>query len=87
MAPRPNWSRPLPRALSLLDDGKEFLRLTTLGDVRDFLKRIPKERLQFDTWQAVSRRLDTASAGGSIDDLSTALQMLLMLEGVESRLK
>lgn len=84
---RPNWSRPLPRALSIVDDGKEFLRLTTLADVRDFLNRVPKERLQFDTWQAVSQRLDTASAGGSIDDLPTALQMLLMLEGVECRLK
>ena len=46
---RPNWSRPLPRALSIVDDGKEFLRLTTLADVRDFLNRVPKERLQFDT--------------------------------------
>jgi hypothetical protein len=32
--PRPNWSRPLlPRPLVILDDGKEFLRLSTLADV------------------------------------------------------
>jgi hypothetical protein len=30
---RPNWSRPLPQPLIILDDGKEFLRLTTLADV------------------------------------------------------
>jgi hypothetical protein len=61
---RPNWSRPLPRPLVILDDGKEFLRLTTLADVRDFLKHIPKERRQFDTWQHVEAELKKAAAGG-----------------------
>jgi hypothetical protein len=62
--PRPNWLRALPRPLSTLDDAKEFLRLTTLADVRDFLKHIPKERRQFDTWQHVERELKKAAAGG-----------------------
>ena len=79
----PAWSRPLPRPLVILDDSKEFLRLTTLGDVRDFLKHIPKERREFDTWQTVTRRLEAAAAGSSVDDVSIALQMALQLERVE----
>jgi hypothetical protein len=55
---RPNWSRALPKPLIILDNGKEFLRLTTLADVRDFLKRTPKERRQFHTWQNVEAQLD-----------------------------
>jgi hypothetical protein len=84
---RSNWSRPLPRPLTILDDGKEFLRLTTLADVRDFLKHIPKERLQFDTWQCVKSELDEASAGAYPKTVSVALQMVLMLENVECRPK
>ncbi|MGB6754634.1 MAG: hypothetical protein WBE71_19255 [Xanthobacteraceae bacterium] len=81
--PRPNWSRPLPRPLTILDDGKEFLRLTTLADVLDFLKRIPKERRQFETWQHVEAMLKQAAAGGDTTQVSVALQMVLQLEGVE----
>lgn len=84
---RSSWSRPLPRALTILDDGKEFLRLTTLADVRDFLKRIPNERRQFETWQHVEATLKQAAAGGDTKDLWAALQMVPMLEGVEYRQK
>jgi hypothetical protein len=83
--PRPNWSRPLPRPLVILDGGKEFLRLTTLGAARDFLKRIPKERRQFDTWQHVEAELKKAAAGGDATQVSVALRMVLMLENVECR--
>ncbi len=82
MPPRPNWSRALPRPLSILDKGKEFLRLTTLADVHDFLKPIPKERQQQDTLQAVARRLDDAAAGR---DVSIALQMTFQLERIDYR--
>ena len=84
---RSSWSRALPRALTILDDGKEFLRLTTLADVRDFLKHIPKERRQFDTWQHVEAELEKAAAGGDATQVSIALRMVLMLESVECRLK
>ena len=83
--PRPNWSRALPRPLTILDDGKEFLRLTTLADVRDFLKHIPKDRLQFETWQSVKSALDEAAAGADPKSLAVALQMVLTLENVECR--
>ena len=84
---RPNWSRALPRPLVILDDGKEFLRLTTLTDLRDFIKRLPKDRQHFDTWQVVKQRLDAAALGDSIDDLLISLQMVLSLEGVEYQMK
>jgi hypothetical protein len=61
------------------------LRLTTLTDVRDFLKHIPKERLQFDTWRCVKSELDRAAAGADPRSVSVALQMVLMLEKVEYR--
>ena len=70
----------------ILDDGKEFLRLTTLADVRAFLSHLPKERRQNETWQVVVQRLEAAAAGGSVDDLSIALQMAFQLERVEYRL-
>jgi hypothetical protein len=85
--PRPNWSRPLPRPLTILDNGKEFLQLTTLADVRDFLKHIPKERRQLHTWQHVKSELDKAAAGADTASVSVALQMVLMLENVECRPK
>jgi hypothetical protein len=78
-------AHPLPRPLTILDDGKEFLRLTTLADVRDFLGHIPKTCLQFDTWQCVKSELDKAAAGDDPKGVSLALQMVLMLENVECR--
>jgi hypothetical protein len=86
-AAAPTGRVPLPRSLTILDNGKEFLRLTALADVRDFLKHIPKERRQFHTWQHVAAELDKAAAGADTASLSIALQMVLMLENVECREK
>jgi hypothetical protein len=58
--------------------------LTTLADMRDFLKHIPKERRQFHTWH-VAAELDKAAAGADPADVSVALQLVLMLECVEYR--
>jgi hypothetical protein len=69
-----------------MDNGKEFLRLTTLADVRNFLKHIPKERRQFSTWQHVEAELNKAAGGADTTQLSIALQMVLSLESVEFRL-
>ena len=85
--PRPNWSRALPLPLWILDDGKKFLRLSTLADVGAFLKHLPKERRLSDTWQVASRRLDDALANqDSAEDLSVTLQMAFQLERIEYRL-
>jgi hypothetical protein len=81
--PRPNRSRSLPRPLSIMDDGKEFVRLSTLADVRDFLKRVPKATRAKDTWQHVAAELKKAAEGGDTTQVSIALQIALNLEGVE----
>jgi len=83
--PKPNWSRALPEPICILDDGKEFLRLTTLADVRGFLKHLPRERRQSYTWHVAVRRLEAAAVGSNVDDLLTALQIAFQLERIEYR--
>ena len=63
------------------------MTLKTLADVRGFLKHLPKERRQNETWQVVVRRLDAAATGGSVDDLSIALQMAFSWNGLNIRFK
>jgi hypothetical protein len=69
-----------------LDNGKEFMRLSTLTDVRDFLKHVPRARQESSTWQHVTSELKKAAAGGDARPVSIALQMAFQLEGVEYRL-
>lgn len=85
--PRPNWSRLLPRPLTI----PTIMDLVTLADVRTLLGHLPKEARAKSTWQNVEARLNqAASGGGTIEDTTevwAALQMVLMLENVEYRLK
>jgi hypothetical protein len=60
--------------------------LVTLADVRTLIGHLPKETRAKDTWQHVEAELKKA-AGGSADDVSVAIEMVLMLENVECRLK
>jgi hypothetical protein len=79
---RPDWKRPLPRPLFL---PQIKTTLTTLGDVRAFLKRLPAQFRDRETWQVVARNLDSAAAGSDIDDLSASLRLVFMLERAECR--
>ena len=81
--PRPNWSRTLPRPLTI----PTVLDLITLADVRALLGHLPKERRAKSTWQHVEAALKQAATGDDATELWAALQMVLMLEGVEYRLK
>ena len=81
--PRPNWSRPLPRVLTI----PTILDLVTLADVRTLIGRLPKETRGQSNWQHVEAQLKQAATGGDVAELWAALQMVLMLEGVEYRLK
>jgi hypothetical protein len=81
--PRPNWSRPLPRQLTI----PTIMDLVTLADVRTLLQHLPKETRAKGTWQHVETKLKQAAADGETSDLWAALQMVLMLEGVEYRMK
>jgi hypothetical protein len=81
--PRPNWSRPLPRPLTI----PTVMDLVTLADVRTLLGHLPKETRAKSTWQHVEAALKQAAIGGDTTELWAALQMVLMLENVECRLK
>jgi hypothetical protein len=81
--PRPNWSRALRRALTI----PAIMDLKTLADVRTLLGHLPKETSAKGTWQHVEAKLKQAAADGDATELRAALQMLLMLENVEYRLK
>ena len=81
--PRPNWSRPLLRALTI----PTVMDLGTLADVRALLGHLPEATRARDTWQHVEAELKKAAADGDTTELWAALQMVLMLEGVEYRLK
>jgi hypothetical protein len=81
--PRPSWSRPLPRALTI----PTVMDLVTLADVRTLIGHLPKETRARSTWKHVEAELKKAAAGGDTAELWAALQMVLMLEKVEYRLK
>jgi hypothetical protein len=86
---RPDWSRPLPAALQILDGDKPILTLATVGDVRELIvKRLPEESRQKSTLQYVAGiALDTANGAADGADLSVALRMVLMVEGIACRPK
>lgn len=81
MASRPDWSRPLPRALTI----PGVMKLRTLADVRDLLRHIPADRRKLSMWQHVARSLNEAAVGGDPADVSIALRMVLFLERVPLR--
>ena len=83
MPRRPDWSRPLPRKLTI----PTIMKIATLADVRTLLKHIPAERREFHTWRHVATVLDEAAAHRRDPaDVSVALQMVLSLENVPCRL-
>jgi hypothetical protein len=61
--------------------------LKTLADVRALIGHLPKETRAKGTWQHVETTLKQAAAGGDVTELWASLQMILMPEGVEYRLK
>jgi hypothetical protein len=83
---RPDWTRPLPQPLQILDGDKPILTLATVGDVRDLIvKRLPEESRQKDSWQYVAGVALDAANGADGADLSVALRMVLSLEGIQCR--
>jgi hypothetical protein len=60
--------------------------IVTLADVRKLIeKHLPQDRRERATWRHVAAELDKAAAGADATDVSIALRMVLMLEGVECR--
>jgi len=80
---RPDWSRPLPQSLQILDRDKPILTLATVSDVRELIvKRLPEESCEKSTWQYVAGLALDAANGGDGADLSIALLMVLSSEGI-----
>jgi hypothetical protein len=79
---RPDWSRPLPRPLTI----PGIVTLVTLGDVRALIeKHLPAHCRDKATWRHVSQKLAEAAHGGDAADVATSLVMVLALESVPCR--
>jgi hypothetical protein len=81
--PAPNWSRPLPRPIII----PEVMELDTLGDVRALVeKHLPAEYRTKFTWRQLAGMLRRAAEGKEdVAEVSTALQIVFKIEGVEYR--
>jgi hypothetical protein len=58
------------------------MTLRTLGDVRELVQHLPRERRERQTWRHVSDQLAQAAQGGDINDVVVSLRLVLQLEGV-----
>jgi hypothetical protein len=81
--PAPNWSRPLPRPIIIPD----VMELSTLDDVRALVeKHLPAEYRSKFTWRQLAGLLKRAAEGKQdVAEVSTALKIVLQLEGVTCR--
>ena len=85
---RPDWSRPLPQPLQILDENeKPILTLKTLGDVHKMLLGFLEPFQLKTTWGHVGVMLDEAARGGDLMDVVVPLRMVLGMEGVACRPK
>jgi hypothetical protein len=78
--PRPDWSRPLPRPLTIPD----LLTLETLADVRALVeKHLPAEYRAKFIWRQLAGLLRRAAEGQQdVSEVSIALKIVLQLEGI-----
>jgi hypothetical protein len=74
----PNWSRRLPHALNI----PGVTTLTTLADVRGFVKDHRSAECWGPEWHRVTNQLNEAAQGGDIDDMVISLRLVLELERV-----
>jgi hypothetical protein len=85
---RPDWSRPLPQPLRIVDENeKPIIPLKTLSDVRKMLFGLPEPFQLKTTWGHVAVMLNEATRGGDIMDVVVPLRMALGMEGIASRPK
>jgi hypothetical protein len=77
----PDWSRPLPRPLVI----PGVMKLATLADVRDLIRRLPVGHRDRPAWRHVAAELDKAAPGADPVDVSVALRLALFLDRVECR--
>ena len=83
-ATRPNWSRPLPKLLTV----SGVTTAATLNDVRVMIERhLPVASRANEMWKYVSNQLREAALGGDTVKFCSILEMALSLEGLEWTLK
>jgi hypothetical protein len=83
---RPDWSRPLPQPLQILDENEKLIiTLKTLGNVRKMLLGLPEPFQLKTTWGHVAVMLDEAARGGDIMDVVVPLRTVLAMEGIPYR--
>jgi hypothetical protein len=78
---RPDWSRPLPRPLTI----PTVMKLSTLADVRYLVeKHLPTQYRHKPTWRHVSTEITKAAEGQKdLLEVCVSLRLVLALEGVE----
>jgi hypothetical protein len=78
---RPDWSRPLPRPLTI----PTVMQLKTLADVRDLVnEHLPAQYRHRATWRHVSSEIAKAAEGEKdLLEICVSLRLVLALEGVE----
>ena len=81
--PSPNWAQPLPRPVII----PEVMELGTLADVRALIeKHLPAEYRTKFTWRHLAGMLRRAAeCKEDVAEVSTALQIVFKIEGVEYR--
>jgi hypothetical protein len=82
---RPDWSRPLPRPLTI----PTVMKLSTLADVRDLVDRhLPEQYRRKPAWRHVSTEIAKAAEGEKdLLEICVSLRLVLALEGVEFLMK
>jgi hypothetical protein len=82
---RPDWSRPLPRPLTI----PTVMKLKTLADVRDLVENhLPEQYRRKAAWRHVSSQLAEAAQGEKdLLEICVSLRLVLALEGVECLMK
>jgi hypothetical protein len=78
--PAPNWSRPLPRPITI----PQVMKVATLDDVRRLVdKHLPAEYRSKFAWRKLAALLRRAAQGkDGTAEVSTALQIILKIERV-----
>jgi hypothetical protein len=76
---QPDWSRPLPRPLTI----PTVMKLSTLADVRDLVeKHLPAPYRRKPSWRHVSTQLAEAAKGEKdLLEICVSLRLVLALEG------
>ena len=82
---KPDWSRPLPRPLTI----PTVMNLSTLADVRDLVeKHLPPTYRRKPAWKHVSSQIAEAAQGEKdVLEICVSLRLVLALEGVECLMK